>query len=155
MRNEIIVYILAIIVCFFLIDNIFRITKKPIYLILYLIVYIVFLYFSLFDRKVKTDNNFSNGAYIYNWFKLIFTNKVVFKNIIGNIILFIPMGCFFKILKVNPIFKILYILIIVIGIEVIQYLTKTGIFDIIDIVLNLIGTKIGYIITNKKRWNCE
>lgn len=155
MRNEIVVYILAIVLCFFLIDNIFKITKKPIYLILYLIIYLIFLYFCLFDRKISDDNNFSDGAYIHNWFKILFTNKVVFKNIVGNILIFIPMGCFLKILKVNTIFKILYILIIIVGIELIQYMTKTGIFDVLDIILNILGTSIGYVMTNKKRRNYE
>ena len=65
------------------------------------------------------------------------------------------MGCFLKILKVNTIFKILYILIIIVGIELIQYMTKTGIFDVLDIILNILGTSIGYVMTNKKRWNYE
>ena len=97
MRNEIVVYILAIVLCFFLIDNIFKITKKPIYLILYLSIYLIFLYFCLFDRKISDDNNFSDGAYIHNWIKILFTNKVVFKNIVGNMLIFIPMGCFLNI----------------------------------------------------------
>ena len=58
-------------------------------------------------------------------------------NVYGNILLFIPMGYFLK-------DKISYGTIIIIFLELMQYITSRGLFDIVDIVLNHIGLYIGW-----------
>ena len=67
----------------------------------------------------------------------MFKNKVIFLNILGNIILFIPMGIINK--------NILKSFIIILIIELSQILLKKGIFDIVDIVLNMLGALVGFI----------
>ena len=42
------------------------------------------------------------------------------------------------------------IIILVISIETLQYLTKRGIFDIMDIFLNIIGASIGYMLIRNR-----
>lgn len=72
------------------------------------------------------------------------------KNIFGNSILFIPMGFFLpciskRIIKMK---NIIFInIIIIVGVELIQLFSTLGSFDIDDILLNLIGSIIGYSIT--------
>ncbi|MFC4653095.1 VanZ family protein [Lactococcus nasutitermitis] len=63
-----------------------------------------------------------------------------------NIIVFIPLGMYFYI-KIKSMKKSLLIgLVIILGMEVSQYIFKLGIFDIDDILTNLLGIYFGFII---------
>lgn len=158
MRNEIIIYILGIFLFFFIFDSILgftKSTKKGAVYYLSLLLYIIFLYLCLFDRNMKENKIYSDGTYIKEWIKIIFKNKIVFKNVIGNIIIFIPMGIFIKTIPIHTIYQIIVSIIIIIGIETLQYITQIGVFDIMDIFLNMLGTLMGYIIVKKKRWKNE
>ena len=104
--------------------------NKQILKIIYFSYLVIFLYF----RKTKTGFNFE--FYLPLWLNNIFTNKTIFINILGNIILFIPLGVI-----TNK--NIIYAFIIVIIVELSQVLLKRGIFDIVDILLNYIGISLG------------
>lgn len=74
-------------------------------------------------------------------------SKLFIKNILGNIILFIPFGLFVShILKTRKIFPIIFISIITSGIIEYTQLQIGRTFDIDDVFLNLIGGLIGYLI---------
>lgn len=67
-------------------------------------------------------------------------------NIVGNVIFFIPMGILrqaFKKLK-NIWLYILIVLVIILLLEVLQFVTMSGTFDVDDMLLNMIGALIGY-----------
>ncbi len=73
----------------------------------------------------------------------------LFRNIILNILLFAPLGFLLPIYsdKLKKIYKAVPIgLLIAIIIELLQYITKLGIFEIDDIFNNTVGTLIGYCI---------
>lgn len=72
--------------------------------------------------------------------------EVLFQNIF-NVILFLPIGYLFK----NKLTKyaVLYAFTGVITIEAIQLFTNRGVFDICDIILNMLGIIIGYYFTKK------
>ena len=127
----------------------FKITKTN-YIYLYAIIYVILLYLVLFNREKFDESIYSDGTYITKWIKLIFTNKVVFINLIGNILIFIPLGIFLKYFKIRFISAFVIIIILVISIETLQYLTKRGIFDIMDIFLNIIGASIGYMLIRNR-----
>ena len=114
------------------------------------IIYVILLYLVLFNREKFDESIYSDGTYITKWIKLIFTNKVVFINLIGNILIFIPLGIFLKYFKIRFISAFVIIIILVISIETLQYLTKRGIFDIMDIFLNIIGASIGYMLIRNR-----
>lgn len=87
-------------------------------------------------------------------------NFLFYINIIGNLLLFVPMGIFIPLLFKNKIknffqFFLLSFLIIVL-IEIIQFITCTGTADIDDVILNQSGAFISYIITQlcKKAKKC-
>lgn len=70
-------------------------------------------------------------------------------NIMGNIVPFIPLG--FLIPMVFPLYrkvlKAMFIcLLIILGIESIQYFTYLGIFDIDDVIVNMVSCFIGFLI---------
>ncbi len=74
-------------------------------------------------------------------------SKMFIKNILGNIILFVPFGLFVSyIMKTRKMWPILFITVVTSGIIEYTQLKIGRTFDIDDILLNLIGGLIGYLI---------
>jgi len=97
----------------------------------------------------KTIRNYMKALEIGN-----VSETVVRNNLIGNFLLFLPMGYFLPIITKARNFLLIEIkvLILIVLVEVIQLITGLGSFDIDDIILNLTGSIIGYVIfsiTNK------
>ena len=84
----------------------------------------------------------------------ILNSKIIFENLVANILMFIPMGILLPILykdKFNKLWKILlFIIVLVLLIEFIQFVTFTGSADVDDLTLNTLGCLIGYSITKIK-----
>ena len=87
---------------------------------------------------------FSNMSYqirmITQWWAL--------KNLLGNIIPFVPFGFLLPIAyrKFNSAIKVLSTgLVAILLIEIFQFFTKLGFFDVDDIILNAIGIVCGYL----------
>ncbi|MBD5511471.1 MAG: VanZ family protein [Lachnospiraceae bacterium] len=83
--------------------------------------------------------------YVRHW-----DNKGInsFGNLIGNIIAFIPLGYLMP--RLHKIFENLFVcmataLLFILGIELFQLFSAFGIFDVDDILLNGLGTLIGYL----------
>lgn len=80
--------------------------------------------------------------------------KTVIYNMVGNILLFAPMGIFIPILFKSKIKSIksyvILMLIIIVSIELIQFFLKIGQADIDDFILNMFGATLSYIIYTKK-----
>ena len=111
------------------------------------LIFIIYLFFLVYlvtrNQIIYYDSNFIPFKEICRYSLL---SNLFIKNIIGNILLFIPMGMYltYKLHK-------LYIIIILalffpLLIEVLQ-LFINRVFDIDDIILNFLGTIIGYFIT--------
>ena len=76
-----------------------------------------------------------------------FGSKLFIKNILGNIILFVPFGLFVSyIMKTRKVWPIIFISTVTSGIIEYTQLKIGRTFDIDDIFLNLIGGLIGYLI---------
>jgi Glycopeptide antibiotics resistance protein len=131
---------------------------KEVGLILFLI-YIGFLVYFLFFSE-EYNRNIISESYRYNFtpFKEIMRfwhyrhqlgAKVVVINIIGNIGAFIPFGLFVPIIsiKLRKAWKVILLGILLSGtVEFLQLVTKVGSFDVDDIILNTVGTIIGYLL---------
>lgn len=100
----------------------------------------------LFYRQHYDEFTLSQYGYIRKWINILFTNKIVFINVIGNIILFIPLGYIARLIKSKMIIKIICLISFIVSLELLQYITKRGVFDFIDIILNISGSLIGMII---------
>lgn len=98
-----------------------------------LIAYILFTLVFLFYRN-KVADNINSDFYLFTWIKLIFKNRIVSINIIGNVLLFMP-----YVVLIRSKYFLLVILCGILGLEVIQYLSKRGVLDFVDILLNIIG----------------
>lgn len=91
---------------------------------------------------------------VYEYIDKIINNRInvdtAIANLVGNIIVFLPMGAFLPCLfqKMRSFKKtILTIFLIVLGIELIEIIFAMGAFDIDDFIFNLGGAMIGYSIT--------
>lgn len=78
-----------------------------------------------------------------------FNLNIILHNTIGHVLIFLPLGIFlpllFKSFKVFPKFLIC-ILSITLLIEILQFFLQIGQFDIDDIILNTIGSVMGYMV---------
>lgn len=116
---------------------------RPIYL-LTVATYTGFLGMLLFNRSgiydnrinLKIDNLIPDSPYE------VFTLTI-------NIVMFIPLGYFFR--RKSFIFFFVSALLITLGIESTQLLFKIGVFDINDIILNLSGMLLGYIVGRRRK----
>lgn len=124
--------------------------------IAFLILFVVLKFDGSFERIISLHNsiieNEKDGLRNINLipFKSIspylrnITEPYAFKNIIANILVFIPLGFFVSNKNSKNVFKTLVICIsVILSIECIQLLFKIGFFDVDDIILNFIGSLIG------------
>ena len=90
---------------------------------------------------------------LYLWLLQNSTNEALLRhaiiNLVGNVVLFIPMGWFLPYIWVNlrGFFKTaLAVLLLISAVEIVQYFTQLGSCDIDDLILNLVGALIGYLL---------
>ncbi len=77
--------------------------------------------------------------------------KNIILNMIGNVMLFMPLGILYmsylnQCVHFNLISSFSFFLFMIVGVEVIQYIWKVGSADIDDIILNMSGVLILYIL---------
>ena len=127
--------------------------------VLFVIYCFIVAYIVFFSRGFRTQ-------YTYSHYWKYFTNFIPFKTILnyvklykdglrilsvlqllGNFVLFLPMGiflpCVFKVL--DRFWKVIIsVFVMVLCVEVIQFLLRVGIIDVDDLIFNLCGAMIGY-----------
>ena len=120
--------------------------KEILYLCFMLYILCLFQLVTAEDLNATNGNNFTLFSEI---FRYQFGGRLFFKNIIGNVLLFIPYGffaCYYVDLK--SFFKALGLIFAAsLSIEFTQLLIGR-VFDVDDILLNVIGGMIGYFIYN-------
>ncbi|MEC3883361.1 VanZ family protein [Halobacillus sp. HZG1] len=89
------------------------------------------------------------GNYITAWENGTMNTWTAVKNLLGNVLVFIPMGIFlpslFRKLRRMSAYLLAFVLIIL-SAEVTQLLTQRGSFDIDDFILNLFGAWLGFLV---------
>lgn len=89
--------------------------------------------------------------YIRSILKRSLSSNIVMANILGNIILFVPMGFFMPYLsKRQGNINILIMMVIILIIEIMQMITDRGIFDVDDLILNMSGFLMMHILTRSE-----
>lgn len=134
-----------------------HIMLKTIHIVAF-IIYLINLYYQLFfspslRRTVNTVNllPFKTILLYFNAYKMhSLPLKNIFLNIVGNMMLFMPYGYFvyvlFKKFRSFIPYTLLFLFMIC-GVEIIQYITNVGTADIDDVILNMSGILIFYILT--------
>lgn len=127
-----------------------KINKKPFVLYKELISLCFAIYaILLFELVTNTDfNSYSNNFIPFREiFRYSITSKLFYRNVIGNVILFMPFGYFVSYYcRINKFYLNLSVVFVTsLTIEIIQSTIGRS-FDVDDIILNLIGGYLGYVI---------
>lgn len=139
----------------YLIKNRKHLTLYKELLMLSFIIYILCLFqvVTFQDDVTWSSNNFVPFREI---FRYNFGSRLFLKNVLGNIILFLPFGLFasYYLDIKKPYLTFILTLIASVSIEVVQMVIGR-VFDIDDIILNVIGGTIGFYIYSliRKIWN--
>ncbi len=126
------------------------INKKPfiLYKELMSLSFVVYTLF-LFELVTSTDfNSYGNNFILFKeMFRYSVTSPLFYRNVLGNILMFIPFGYFASYyVKVEKVYiNVIITFIVSLSIETIQSLIGRS-FDIDDIILNIIGGVLGYFI---------
>ncbi len=116
----------------------YHVNKKVFYVVL--CAYFIVLFFILFGRPILVRKfNFNLIASLQE----LTTDSESLLQFILNIIVLMPIAYFFK--NKGVIFTELIFLAISFGIEIMQYITARGFFDIIDILCYMIGMNLAYL----------
>ena len=125
--------------------------KTRIYIgIVYVLLFIYLLFFATFRADTNTEINFIPFKTLFAEFKLVLTaptsieyNAYVIGGLFGNILLLFPIPIFFK-LDFKGYRMWLFVIIIPLFIELMQYLLQVGSADIDDVILNAFGCWLGF-----------
>lgn len=127
-----------------------KIHQKPFVLYRELIS-LCFVIYSLLLFELVTSTDFNSYSHNFTPFKEMFrydlTSKLFYRNVIGNIILFFPFGYFISYYcKINKFYYNLFVVSVTsVAIEIIQSVIGRS-FDIDDIILNILGGYLGYVL---------
>jgi glycopeptide antibiotics resistance protein len=131
--------------------------QKKLNIILLIITYSILLFLTLFVRSKYDTYKYDFSFYLLEWFTKMFTSKVIFINLIGNLVLFMPLGFILSNINKGKIKRIILNIILGMGIIVVlefcQFITKRGVLDLMDILLNSTGLIIGVLVTKKGEIN--
>lgn len=99
-----------------------------------------------YSYNIVPFDTIKNYIYQFHHYNL----DIVVKNLLGNIVLFIPIGIIApllnkRLLKVIPLLS--FTVVLIVGVELAQMLLRVGSFDIDDVILNTLGALIGLILT--------
>ena len=115
------------------------------------IIYVMCLFYVVTFQDVSWSK--SNFIPFREIFRYNFGSRAFIKNIMGNLIMFIPFGFFasyyLKPRKIKPIFLLSVLLSTVI--ETTQSVIGR-VFDVDDIILNIIGGSVGYLVYSNIHW---
>ena len=131
------------------------INKRKITILLFGIYVFILLWIILFKMSFSVSEIVSlSGDRSINLIPFYYLTEVNFhlREVISNILIFVPLGIYLKMFDINSKKIILYGFIFSILLELIQFVFKIGAFDITDIITNTTGAILGvggYILLEK------
>ena len=129
--------LVALIILFFIISMLSGVKMNVRFLAMYLL---VILYMTIFSRK-SGDRSMSLRPFVY--YKYFFTNDYLRRQILNNILLFVPLGIILS--QLRPQWSTVRLLpCISLVIEILQFITARGLFETDDIIHNSLGGMIGF-----------
>ena len=121
--------------------------KEMLYLFFMLYILVLF-YIVTYQDPVSNEISGYNLMPFKEMFRYDFGTPLFYRNIIGNLLLFVPFGIFIPYYLKRASIIVILILSIISSfvIELSQRLIIGRVFDVDDIILNVIGSMIGYLI---------
>lgn len=133
---------------------------RTICLILFILYVIAIVYFLLLSDIYGRADGYEDYRYnlvpfleikrfvhsAFNGGSIHYTDVVI--NLVGNVAAFIPFGALIRWVrnqKTGFFVAVLYTFLFSLGIELIQLVTRVGVFDVDDLILNTCGGAIGYL----------
>ena len=125
---------------------------------LYVIIAAALLFFSPYRQAAYEINTSGTNPYNIIPFKTIsnyikasshINQDIWISNLFGNVLAFLPMGFFLPLLfrRFNGFWKTAgAVFLATSSVEVLQFVTRVGSFDVDDIILNTVGGVIGYLL---------
>jgi len=123
--------------------------------ILYISILVYFLFFADMLGRTSTATNYRYNLTPFKEIRrfIVYSGQLgassVFTNLLGNVVAFIPFGIFLPILTNNRLkfFQVtVFTFALTLAIEMIQLMSRVGIFDVDDMILNTLGGIIGYLL---------
>jgi glycopeptide antibiotics resistance protein len=126
--------------------------------VLYIFIAAALLFFSPYRQAAYEINSAGTNPYNIIPFKTIsnyiqasshINQEIWISNLFGNVLAFLPLGFFLPLLfkRYKGILRTTgAVLLATLAVEVLQYMTRVGSFDVDDIILNTVGGAIGYML---------
>lgn len=123
-------------------------TKIVLYREIFMLIFIVYV-LCLFYVVTFQDVSWSSSNYIpfHEMFRYTIGSRLFFKNVVGNMLLFVPFGFFATYFtKIDKTFPILLLATLTSFTIEITQLIIGRVFDVDDVILNIVGALIGYLL---------
>ncbi|WP_054026194.1 VanZ family protein [Bacillus sp. FJAT-28004] len=104
-----------------------------------------------FKRTLNLSSNFVPFKTISGYVFHTSNQNIVIKNVVGNIIIFIPFGFLLPVIagkKLNIVQLITFSFLLSLCLELIQLFSRIGSFDVDDLLLNTLGAILGFFTLN-------
>lgn len=132
-----------------------RWNREKIMFVIYSLVMLWLLYGQRMVRDAYTDTNFVPFKTINNYITVLLRTsdpamlRHIVINLFGNIAMFVPLGYFLPAIWRKFRSFICHVsasVLIIVMIEQLQYVSRLGSMDIDDLLLNILGTTLGYML---------
>lgn len=141
-----------------------KIVKIIFFVYIIILVYVLFFKSPYRFEQRKIIKMFSSAHFescnfiplntIKSYIKVLMNHRmnidIIIMNLLGNLLLFLPMGMFLPTIfnqTINKLWKFfIWMVVIIFSVEIIQFLTFSGSLDIDDFILNIIGAIFGFMI---------
>lgn len=146
---EILCFLALFIVLFIILYNLY--IRKKINKIQVIGVILLFIYYMLVYGSCVFTRNISHSdpelEIFWSWKIALKGNRVFLIEIIMNIVMFIPIGLLYRMID-NRFFRCFVIgMLLTLTIEMSQLIFQRGLFELDDIIHNVLGCMIGYVIS--------
>lgn len=111
------------------------------------IIYIICLFYAVTFQDIDGSWATSNFIPFHEMFRYTFGSRLFIKNVLGNMLMFVPYGFFSSYLLKEKNLLIIFFLTVILSFTIEYIQLQIGrVFDIDDIILNVIGGLVGYFI---------
>lgn len=130
---------------------------RTVCLVLFMIYIVAMVYFLIFSdqfgREPYETMRYNLEPFLeikrFIRYRELLTTESVMLNLVGNVVAFMPFGMLIRWVrnkKTSVFVAFLYSLAFTLCIEWVQLVTKLGVFDVDDIIMNTLGGVLGYIV---------